>query len=291
VVDVAGQVHEVDEDVADARLALGARDGRDDVRRGRRRSQVEPQDGIRLGAPGPRGLGAQLGQRARQGSRVKASRQGRRGQPAVGPVRDPAERGRGAAAQVDRRPGLLDGLEARMELGDLEVLPLVGGRIRRPERVQHIEALIKPLAALGHRHAHRLELVRRPARAQAGKQPSAAEHVDRRQRPGEEGRGVERRVQDARAEQCPARDHGGGGQDGERVQRYPKLLGQLARARVPDDRPDRGEQPVTRPQAVGAEVLGLLGEPADRPGRSPHRPELRQAEPNEHRIFLLGWPS
>ena len=130
--------------------------------------------------------------------------------------------------------------------------------------------------------AERLVLGLVPAAAEAEDQPAAGDVVDRRGHLREEPGRPERRREDERPELDPARRRG------ERAEQRPRLVV----ARLGADRGVRRavEEVVAEPEAVGAAVLGLAGEPEDlrpRPAGAVLR-RLRQHQPDLHRPSLVA---
>jgi hypothetical protein len=148
--------------------------------------------------------------------------------------------------------------------------PVVLGRAGAPDGVEDVEELLLPFGEVALGDAERVELVGGPAEAEADRETSVAQDVDRRERAGEGHRPVPRRHEDARAEADPV-GAGGDVREGAEGVEHGGLLGRqraVGGRRVRDTGRDGGEQPIHDPDRVVAERL--CG-----PSRGPHGCRLR----------------
>ena len=102
------------------------------------------------------------------------------GHPAVTVTARARQRGVRAAADPDRRAGLLHGLGIERHAGELREAPLERRRAVAPQRAHDVDRLADACATLGVRHAADLELLGiLAAHADAEDEAPAGEHVER----------------------------------------------------------------------------------------------------------------
>src|SRR2546429_9855820 len=90
-----------------------------------------------------------------------------------------------AAADLDRRLRPLHGLRIDREVPDAVVSALVAHMVAGPERLEELDRLVHPRAALPVGHAHERELLRVPTDAEAKDRPPPREEIERRPHLGE----------------------------------------------------------------------------------------------------------
>ena len=212
------------------------------------------------------------------------------GHPAVGALTDALEPGRRERAQIDRRTRPLDRLEVHPRFRDRPPLAFVPNRVGRPQRVERVEEFVELRAAAAKRRTGGLVLLRRPADAESGQQPAAADHVDTRQLPGQ----LDGRIPGC-DEHAAAQPRRGGGRRGdrqcdERIQVGAELLRDGVLAAVTHRRVDRGQQPVPHPEAVGAELFGGRREAGQSPSSWADSPNCGTANPSTTVRLVLSVP-
>src|SRR3989442_11597721 len=161
-------------------------------------------------------------------------------------------------------PALKGGVSAPGEFYErarqLVVAPAELPRVGRPDRLEHLEELVRSAAPVREGRADGVELILRPPDPEPHAHAPAREHVERRQLPGEEDRIVIREVEDTGPEGHTARPRRHEDQRRDRVQDALVRGGQRAVGR----RGIRGlglygiQEALRDPEAVIAERLGRL---------------------------------
>ena len=129
------------------------------------------------------------------------------GQPAVTELRGPADRGLRDAADPDRDRPLH---RQRVDAAVLDAVEgaFIGDEIGGPEFAQHVDLLVRPLAAIGEDLAAGLELLRLDADTDPEAEPPAGQHVDLRRLLGDQRGAAHRQDKDTGHQLDPAGDGG-----------------------------------------------------------------------------------
>src|SRR5439155_23897367 len=182
--------------------------------------------------------------------------------PAVRLRRNSLHRRRRERRHQDRWVRLLHWLRLYIRRRDLPDAPLKLYRVLRPDRLEHVESLVRSLPTLMNGDSHCVELLRTPANPEPDRQPPTREDIKRCQPPGEQRCVVERQVEDACPQPRPLRHSCNNTQRIERVQLDLVLLWDrdTRHPAVTGLRVHRNEETLGRPYGVKAKLPSLLCE-------------------------------